>query len=66
MLTAYRATSYQATGTELYTALEGREIKINLDYNKPNRTEKEKKEIDEIIEFNDEKYKNKFNAKSRT
>ena len=37
--------------------MEGKEIRIKLDYNKPNRTESERKEINEIIESNDEKYK---------
>ena len=46
--------------------MEGREIRIKLDYNKPKRTESERKEINEIIESNDEKYKNKFNANRRT
>jgi len=66
MLTAYRATPHPATGIEPYKAMEGRDIRIKLDYNKPNKTETEKKETNEIIEHNDEKYKNKFNANRRT
>ena len=62
ILTAYGATPHPATGIEPYKAMEGREIRIKLDYNKPKRTESERKEINEIIESNDEKYKNKFNA----
>ena len=62
LLMAHRATPHPATGVEPYTAIEGWEIRITLDYNKPNGTEKEKKGMNKIIESNDEKYKNKFNA----
>lgn len=62
MLTAYRATPHPATGIEPYKAMEGRKIRIKLYYNKRSKTEIEKKEINEIIESNDEKFKNKFNA----
>ena len=65
MLTAYRSIPHLATSIELYKAVEGRESRIKLDYNKLNRTEIEKKEINVIIESNDEKYKNKFNASRR-
>ena len=43
MLTAYGATPHPATGIEIYTDMEGREIRIKLDYKKPNRTEIKKK-----------------------
>ena len=65
MLTAYRATPHPAMDTEAYIAMEGREIRIKLDYNKPNRTEKEKEEINEILESNEEKYKNKLSLNKR-
>ena len=57
MLMAYRATPHLATGIEPYKAMEGWEIRIKLDYNKPNETESERKETNEIIESNDEKLK---------
>ena len=66
MLTAYRTTPHPATGIETFTAMESREIKIKVDYIKSNRTEIEKKEIDEIIKSNDEIYKNKVNANKRS
>ena len=43
MLWAYRATPHPATDIEAYKAMEGREIRIKLDYNKPKRTESERK-----------------------
>ena len=46
--------------------MEYRETGIKLDCNKPNKTEIEKKAINEVIESNDEKYKNKFNANRMT
>ena len=50
ILTAYTVTLHPATGIEPHTAMKSRQIKINLDYNKLNRTEIEKKLINEIIE----------------
>ena len=66
MLTAYRGTQHPAMGIEPDKTMESREIRIKLDDNKLNRTEIEKKKINEIIESNNEKYKNKFNANRRT
>ena len=43
MLMACTATLHPATGIELYITMENRQIKIKLDYNKPNRTEIERK-----------------------
>ena len=45
--------------------MEVREIRIKLNDNNLNRTESERKELNEIIESNDEKYKNKFNSNGR-
>ena len=58
ILTAYTVTLHPATGIATHTSMESRQIKIKLDYNKLNRTEIEKKQLNEIIESNDEKYKN--------
>ena len=66
MLRAYRATPHPATGIEPYTAMESWEIKIKLDYNNPNTPGIDKKDINEIIKFNDEKYKKKSYANRRT
>ena len=55
MLTAYTVTLHPTKGIEPYTAMEGRETRIKLDYNKPNMTKIEKKAINEMIESNHEK-----------
>ena len=66
MLMVYRTTPHPAMSIEPYKAMDGREIRKKLDYNKLKRTEIEKKEINKIIESNEEKCKNKFNADKRT